>query len=591
MAALGLSMADLFIDARGGNGPAARIVATYNYEDETGTLLHQVVRYNPKDFRQRRPDGKGGWVWHLECEKCERCECDPKLPPARRVPYNLPSVLKAEDVLVLEGERDCETAKNLGLVATTNPGGAGKWRPEYSQFLRAKRVTIIADSDPAGVLHARDVARDSVGVAAAVKLIEALPGRAKDLTEWVERGGTREQLQRIIAETPALTAADVAKWGDQARVATGFTLTRLGDLLAKPDTQVDYILENRLVAGTVAAVVGKPKVGKGTFARNLCLAVSHGDDFLGLKTKKGECVYLALEELEEEVKRDFRAMGASGDEEIYVYASPAPADGIRQLCDLIRKRRPVLIVGDPLFRLTRIRDEKAYAETYKALGPVIDAARETGTLVVFNHHAGKGLKADAIDSPLGSTAIGGVVSTLIVIKRSEAYRTVQTVQRIGPWMPETVLQFDQETKRLSLGDTRFERDRKETEEAILEFLEGAAEAKTDPQITAEVEGKTETVRKALRELVRQGKVTRDGGGKRGDPYLYRFSFSCSHYIAGTREQESQKAAQTRENTEGNLVPQDGEKSFLVPDKKQVDFDSGNGSARGGLFDDDAAVRL
>ena len=57
---------------------------------------------------------------------------------------------------------------------------------------------------------------------------------------------------------------------------------------------VDYVLESRLVAGTVSVVVAKPKVGKSTFARNLCLAISRGEDFLGLRTKRGECIYLAL---------------------------------------------------------------------------------------------------------------------------------------------------------------------------------------------------------------------------------------------------------------------------------------------------------
>src|SRR5215467_2319244 len=90
----------------------------------------------------------------------------------------------------------------------------------------------------------------------------------------------------------------------------GFVLTPIADLLARPDVPVEYVAENLLVAGTVSCVVGKPKVGKGTFARNLCLSVSRGEGFLELKTKRGECIYLALEEREEDLKNDFRAMGA-----------------------------------------------------------------------------------------------------------------------------------------------------------------------------------------------------------------------------------------------------------------------------------------
>jgi len=94
--------------------PRRKHVAAYDYRDETGALLFQVLRYQPKDFRQRRPDGKGGWLRNLD--------------GVRRVPYRLPEILAADSsriVLVSEGEKDCERLEALGLVATTNSGGAG----------------------------------------------------------------------------------------------------------------------------------------------------------------------------------------------------------------------------------------------------------------------------------------------------------------------------------------------------------------------------------------------------------------------------------------------------------------------------------
>jgi hypothetical protein len=115
------------------------------------------------------------------------------------------------------------------------------------------------------------------------------------------------------------------------------------------------------VAGTVSAVVAKPKVGKSTFARNLCLAIARGEAFLGLKTQQGSCVYLALEEREEDIRNDFRAMGATGTESILVHAAAAPAERIASLCALVQRTRPRLVI-DPLFRLARVRDESAYAE-------------------------------------------------------------------------------------------------------------------------------------------------------------------------------------------------------------------------------------
>jgi hypothetical protein len=518
-----LTMADLFSDT---GQPEQKTIRAYRYVDENGALLFEVVRYDPKNFRQRRPDANGRWIWNLD--------------GVRRVLYNLPEVMKAkEDVLIVEGERDVETARLLGIIATCNPHGAGKWRPEYSEFLKGKRVVIIADADAPGVAHARDVCRLLVGVAESVRLIEALP-QAKDLTEWVELGGgdmegAREQLLQIVRDTSELTAADVARW-ETPKPESGFRLVSLGELLSRPDKPIDWVWQGRLAAGTVSAVVSKPKVGKSTFARNLCLAVSRGEEFLGLPTKGGLCIYLALEERFEDVTADFRAMGATGDEPILIHADTTPESGVRALIALVREQKPVLVVIDPLFRMIHVKDEKAYAEGYKALGPLIDIARATGTHLQVTHHSGKALKTDAIDSPLGTTAIGGAVNSLLVLKRTETYRTIQTVQRLGEWMPETVLQFDSESRRLSVGGTRFEAERQECQEAILEFLKAAGEGKTEPEIDEQVDGKTILKRKALRALVAEGRVTREGSGKKGNPYKYLFP--CSNPIVGTREQES-----------------------------------------------------
>jgi putative DNA primase/helicase len=565
VAALGLRMSDLFADTTTDGNPARRIAATYPYHDEQGGLLFEVVRYEPKGFRQRRPDANGEWLWNLD--------------GTRRVLYGLPEVLKAKSILVVEGEKDVQTARKLGLAATCNPGGAGKWRPEYSETIRSKGAAIICDADSPGLAHGREVARSLIGVAESVRLIEALPA-AKDLAEWVEKGGTRDALLEIIRETPALTA-EGAKW--RPAKAGGFTLTPLCELLARPDAPVDYLLDGCLVVGTVSGVFAKPKVGKGTLARNLCLAVSRGEDFLGLTTKQGECVYLALEERAQDIKRDFRAMGADGTEPILIHAAAAPAEGMKALCELVRERKPRLVVIDPIIRLARIKDERAYAETYAALGPLIDVARETGTHVMFLHHSGKSAKTDVVDSPLGTTAIGGVPATLIVLKRTESYRTIQTVQRTGEETPETVLQFNRETKRLSIGGTRDQAETEKLSGEILELLQAAGEWKTEPYITDAVEGKTKFVRRALRQLVEQGKVSREGEGKRGDPYRYRFSFSCSRYIPGTREQETQKPAGTRINAGPNLVPNLEQKPFLVPEslqpEKPADLTPENSPAR------------
>jgi hypothetical protein len=202
-------MADLYPD-----GPKAerRIVSTYDYADEAGTLLYQVVRFAPKDFRQRRPDGTGGWVWDMK--------------NVRRVLYRLPAVIEAvrqgETVYVCEGEKDCDAVNALdgsGFVATCNPGGAGKWRAEHAECLRgASRVVIVADKDEPGRRHALDVRASLKGIVDDVRIVEAKTG--KDAYDHLAAGHGLEELAPFHEGVIAAPSGSIAPCALDDVVAT-----------------------------------------------------------------------------------------------------------------------------------------------------------------------------------------------------------------------------------------------------------------------------------------------------------------------------------------------------------------------------------
>jgi hypothetical protein len=351
---------------------------------------------------------------------------------------------------------------------------------------------------------------------------------------------------------------------------SGFKLESLSDVLARPDVPPDYLVDGLLVRGTYNVINAKPKVGKSTLARALCFAVSRGAEFLGRKVGQGSCIYLALEEREQELRGYFRAMGATGEEPIFIHADAAPAEGITALLNLVRDWRPALVVIDPLFCMVRTRDEKAYSEVYGALIPLINVSRETGTIILATHHAGKSEKADVIDSGLGSTALGGAASTTIYLKRSDNYRSITTRQRIGQDMPETILSFDAETLSFSLGGTRADEDRDAVAREIAEYLKSSEGEKVEDEICGAVEGTTGVKRKALRSLVVGGVVLRAGTGKRGDPFKY--SISRSQDIPGTSKRETEDGPETRVNIDRKLVRENSEEPFLVPANLQGDFE-------------------
>jgi len=166
-----------------------RITDTYDYIDEQGKLLYQVVRYEPKDFKQRRPDGHGGWLWR-------------KHP--RQVLYRLPEVKEAAIVFVVEGEKDVETLRKHGFVATTNAGGAkAPWLVGFSDALRGREVILLPDADEPGRRRVLTIARELIGKAAKIILLE-LQG-AKDVSEWFEQGHSETYLiAQIEAEEVTL---------------------------------------------------------------------------------------------------------------------------------------------------------------------------------------------------------------------------------------------------------------------------------------------------------------------------------------------------------------------------------------------------
>jgi hypothetical protein len=157
---------------KSGGMPRGKIVAEYNYTDTAGALLYQVVRYDPKDFRQRRPDGNGGWIWSLE---------------ERRVPYRWPELVQYPDasVFLCEGEKDADRVSSLGHCATTV--AAGKWTDECAKALAGRDVLILEDNDEAGRQKAHEAATAVHGEAKTVRIVRLpnLPDKG-DVSDWLD---------------------------------------------------------------------------------------------------------------------------------------------------------------------------------------------------------------------------------------------------------------------------------------------------------------------------------------------------------------------------------------------------------------------
>jgi hypothetical protein len=372
-AALGLTVSDLFPETDSSSN-GKREIATYGYVDEDGTLLYEVVRYDPKNFKQRRPDGKGDWIW--------------KLDDTRRVLYRLPEVLAAveagERIYVVEGEKGVHALEKLGKVATCNPGGAGKWRPEFSEFLRGAEVVIVADRDDTGRKHAEVVRAALDGVAASVRVVGAATG--KDASDHLAAGHTLDDPKPVgQGSGPRRRTGDIS--------GAAFALdapTRIASIWGS-GTNVLW------AAGEPALLYGPDGVGKTTLTQQLVLRlVGIGPPRLlghAVPRAEGKVLYLALDR-HPQAARSMRRMVTEQDREtlderFVVWQGTAPFDLVRHpesLAEFAHERGAGVVVIDSLKDIApKLSDE----DTGGAINRAWQLCVEAGVEVLSLHHPRK----------------------------------------------------------------------------------------------------------------------------------------------------------------------------------------------------------
>jgi AAA domain/Homeodomain-like domain len=396
-----------------------KIVKTYDYRDETGELLFQVVRFEPKDFKQRRPDGRGGWVW--------------KLGDARRVPYLLPELVKAvaarETIYIPEGEKDVDNLRAIGLAATTNPGGIKKWRAEYSEYLRGADIVVLPDNHAEGREHGKQVVASLHGIAKRIRVLDigkhwpSCPDKG-DISDWLAAGGSAEKLRAMVGALPD-GAARVDSPSSQPERLKPLTLSELFDLEIKArEMMLDPILPEK----GLVMVYAYRGIGKTHVALGIAYAVASGGTFLRWKAPKPHRVLLVDGEMPAAALRDRLAgIVASAQPEAALDAMRVIAGdlieegGIGNLADpavqaeLDKYLDGVdLLILDNLSSLTAvIRDNDQ--ESWTTIQQWLLRLRRRGISVLLVHHAGKA------GEQRGTSRREDVLDTSISLRRPSDY--------------------------------------------------------------------------------------------------------------------------------------------------------------------------
>jgi putative DNA primase/helicase len=387
-----------------------QIVKEYRYEDEKGELLYEVVRFTPKGFSQRRPDGNGGYINNIQ--------------GVRRVLYKLPQLIATlldVPVIIVEGEKDADRLILEGLSATTNPGGAGKWLKEYNEYFRGRHVAILPDNDEPGRRHAEMVAESLYDVAASVKIVE-LPQRepAKrgyDISDFLNDGHKFGEISILIDNTP-----QYVKEEPLTRKAVIISFDKIQPL------EIDWLWPNRFPLGMISLLVGDPGVGKSFFSLYMSMVISNGGIWPdGSQCPHGSAIILSCEDSPEHViSRRLIALNTNLSKVHWF-------DGIRDndkngnefteqfniMRDLLYLQKALkehpdtkMIVIDPLSAYFGCVDTHKDSNVRSVMGPLTEIARRHNVAIVGVMHLNKGNSSKAVYKMMGSLAFPASARTV-----------------------------------------------------------------------------------------------------------------------------------------------------------------------------------
>lgn len=400
-------------NAAGPQKASRKIVAEYDYVDERGNTLFTVVRFEPKEFRQRQPGGKDAPpTWNVR--------------GVRTVLYRLPRVLdaisKGETIYIVEGEKDALTLEKLRFCATCNSGGAGvgKFKAEHAAPLRGADVVIICDNDAPGREHGEGIARMLQGHAKRIRIIRELPDVPEkgDISDWLGAEPSAEAFSVLVDEHAKEWIYD-----HQSNAGPG------GDSAA-PNPDAQFQQRQRLRPKALAELVGQPppilRVARTLPARGL--GVVFGDSGCGKtfliidlvvalvlerrwfdrRVRRCGAIYVAAEgrlglRLQAYMKHHGVTLEDIGDRFRVIDSAVNLLDPYADVPTLLEELNAAasamggvgLVVVDTLNRVMPGGDENSSEDMSAVIASAKRIEEALGCLVLFIHHSGKNAAAGA----------------------------------------------------------------------------------------------------------------------------------------------------------------------------------------------------
>lgn len=384
----------------------------YDYYDSDGVLAYQVLRFdNPKTFRQRRPDDRGGWINSIK-------DIEP-------LPYNLPAIIQNPQapVFIVEGEKCADALIDLGLIATTNSGGSKNWKPELAQYFADRNVVVLPDNDEAGQAHADTVIAALHGTVDKIKRLDLpnLPPKG-DVADWLIAGNGKRVLLELAKQAPVVETAPEPK----PDVFETYNLDYLKNM-----PPVEWLLDGILTRHGFAVLYGAPGIGKSFMSIDWALCIAYGQEWHGRAVKQNAVLVIAAEGvggLGKRVKAWQAHSDQHGDAPFYVLPMAVKLLDQQELDKLLRtidnfKQEFSLIVIDTVARtLASTGSDENDATAMGQFGEMCGVIqRHADCAVLAVHHSGK----DAARGMRGSSSLLGLSDTVLALSSSEGRVTLK----------------------------------------------------------------------------------------------------------------------------------------------------------------------
>lgn len=436
-------------------------VAHWDYTNRDGEFRYRVVRYHyrrtdgsfvadaktgklKKTFKQKSRDASGRITFGLN----GRSLCLYRWPAIEL------AVAEGRTVFVVEGEKAADALIALGFEATCNSGGAGKdFHDEMVATFKGAKVVVLPDNDPQatkkvkekdedgnlverevlrfhadgspvfpGQDHAEAVAAKLRRIATSIKVLD-LPGLPLkgDVVEWIEAGGTHDELQRL--------AEGCAPWRPRPP-RSAFGAQTSGSIAKKP-VVYDWLVKHLIERNGILILAGESMAGKSFLIMDMGMKIARGLEYAGHKVRQGAVIHMAVEDgkgTELRHKGYRKANGISPDADVpYVIMDPFANNGMgfslmndehvdKFIAECLEWKEFYgsleFIIIDTLSMATEGMDENSSGEASKVLGRINRIRERTGATVAVVHHMNAGGT-----KVRGSTAIVANVPNVIELRQ------------------------------------------------------------------------------------------------------------------------------------------------------------------------------